>query len=158
MAGAVIADAGPLIALGGIDRLDLLHALFAQVCVPQAVWDECRAGSGMDSQRIAAARDRGWLRVCPPPPIPDGRLGNPALGAGECAAMVLALEMPGSLLLMDDRQARRQAHRLGLRFIGTARVLWLAQQRGFLDSAEAAIRAMAESGYRISPTLLQQMP
>lgn len=157
MAEAVIADAGPLIALGGIDRLNLLHDLFLEVCVPQAVWEECHAGSGLDSRRIAVARDRGWLQPCPSPPIHDRRLDNPALGAGECAAMALALERSDSLLLMDDRLARRQAHRLGLRFIGTARVLWLAQQHGFLDSAEAAIRAMAERGYRISPELLRHM-
>ncbi len=35
-----VADAGPLIRLSWIDRLDLLGALFDQVLVPVAVWNE----------------------------------------------------------------------------------------------------------------------
>jgi predicted nucleic acid-binding protein len=39
----VVSDAGPLIALGRLDLLALLPALFAQVQVPQAVLRECLA-------------------------------------------------------------------------------------------------------------------
>ena len=36
----VVSNAGPLIALGTIGRLDLLKALFEHVFIPQAVYDQ----------------------------------------------------------------------------------------------------------------------
>lgn len=36
----VLSDAGPLIALGKLNRLDLLACLFPEVEIPQAVYDE----------------------------------------------------------------------------------------------------------------------
>ena len=36
----VVSDAGPLIYLGSVGQLALLHALFGRVIVPRQVWDE----------------------------------------------------------------------------------------------------------------------
>jgi predicted nucleic acid-binding protein len=36
----VLCDAGPLMALGKLNRLDLLAGLFGQVQIPRAVYDE----------------------------------------------------------------------------------------------------------------------
>ena len=58
---------------------------------------------------------------------------------------------------MDDRLARREAIRHGLSYIGTARMLHLAEVRSLVHSAEAVVNRMAECGYRISPMLLQQL-
>jgi len=41
---AIISNTGPLIALGGIDRLDILRELFQRVVVPDAVQQEILAG------------------------------------------------------------------------------------------------------------------
>ena len=52
----VVADAGPLIALGRLDRLVLLGGVFEQVQVPRAVLAECLARPELeDAQRIMAA-------------------------------------------------------------------------------------------------------
>ena len=39
----IIADASPLIAFGGIDKLSVLHKLFGQVVIPEVVAAECLA-------------------------------------------------------------------------------------------------------------------
>lgn len=39
----VVADASPLIALCRIGRLDLLHDIFGQLIIPDAVWQEVSA-------------------------------------------------------------------------------------------------------------------
>lgn len=80
-----------------------------------------------------------------------------SLGRGEAEAIQLAEETPQSLLILDDRVARRQALRRGLAFIGTVRLLWLAEQRGVIDDAEVIIQRMIGVGYRISPRILQQL-
>ncbi len=97
----VVADAGPLIALGKLDRLDLLPALFERVMVPHAVLAECLTQPGLpDSVRIGAALTEGWLLAS------DARVEDIAgLGVGERAAIGLARQM-GAALLADDRAAR----------------------------------------------------
>ena len=58
---------------------------------------------------------------------------------------------------MDDRLARREAMRQGVNFIGTARMLHMAETRSLIKSAEVVVQRMAERGYRITPLLLRQL-
>lgn len=155
MAGRVICDAGPLIALACVDRLDLMPRLFGEVWIPPAVRSECLAGAGADRDRIEAALQETWLRVHTPQsectPI------SPSLGAGETEGIYLALEDPGSLLVADDRLARRYALSRGIAIVGTVRLLWIAEQKGLIDDAAQIVQAMAEVGYRISIELLEHV-
>jgi len=148
----VVTDAGPLIALARVDALDLLRELFGRVLIPEAVKTECCAKPGTDADRINTAISQQWLMV-----TPVALLNSPAaqLGAGERQALALAQAHPGSLLLVDDRLARREAARLGLPFIGTVRVLWVAEQQGLIPSAERIVGQMRAHGYRISVELLK---
>jgi predicted nucleic acid-binding protein len=156
MARIVIIDAGPLIALAGTDNLDLLRRLFAGVCLPPAVKTECLEKPGIDTDRIATAIEAGWLEVKPAAEI-SPQLSS-SLGAGEQEAIGLALQDPGSsLLIMDDRLARRQALQLRLNIVGTVRLLDLAENRGLTASAEQVIRSMRDKGYRISLDLLSRI-
>ena len=58
---------------------------------------------------------------------------------------------------MDDRLARREALRRRLNYIGTVRMLHLAESRSLIEDAAVVVRRMAVRGYRISPLLLQQL-
>lgn len=152
MARIVLADAGPLIALARLDAIFLLVKLFGGVVVPSAVHDECPAKETNDSQRIALAVAAGWLRVeMPTMPLPEMPR---SLGEGEQQALSLALAHPLSLLLLDDRLARRQVEKLKLAFMGTVRLLFIAEQRGLIESAERCVEQLRQSGYRISPDFL----
>jgi predicted nucleic acid-binding protein len=148
----VVTDAGPLIAFARVDALDLLRKLFGRVLVPEAVRAECCAKPGTDADRITAAIVQNWLVV-----TPVALVSAPAaqLGKGERQALAFAQSHPSALLLVDDRLARREAARLGLPFIGTVRVLWVAEQRGLIPSAERIVGQMRTNGYRISVELLE---
>jgi hypothetical protein len=50
MARVVIADAGPLIAFAGIDRLGMLRQLFAEVTGSQSAMDECLTKNCLDGE------------------------------------------------------------------------------------------------------------
>lgn len=50
-------------------------------------------------------------------------MGQPALDEDECEALALAEEVGADLLLINDRQGRREAKRRNLRVIGTLGVL-----------------------------------
>ncbi len=156
MARVVIADAGPLIALACIDALDLLRELFDEVIVTGSVRGECLAKPGDDNRRISSAIEDGWLKVATEA-RKEHSLSS-SLGIGESDSIRFALRGPeGSLLIMDDRLARRHALKLGLNIVGTARVLDLAERLGKIDSAERLINEMAECGYRISVELLKKI-
>jgi len=156
MAGIVIADAGPLIAFAVIDGLSILQELFSSVVITDSVKDECLAKPGSDAKRIEAAIETGWLVIesvaDPLPPL------SPSLGGGESDSIRCALQAPGdTLLIVDDRLARRYALKQGLNIVGTVRLLDLAEQRGMIGSAESHIRMMSESGYRVSTDLLRKI-
>jgi len=146
-----------LIALAKVDALFVARRLFARLQIPEAVWSECRGKPGDDSQRIEQAGREGWLRVMRLTPEATRKRFPPSLGRGEVQALQLALETRPSLLIVDDRLARRQALQLGLDYIGTVRMLLLAEQRSLIDDAETVVQQMTANGYRISPRVLQQL-
>lgn len=58
------------------------------------------------------------------------------LGAGEREALVIAVENPDSLVLLDDALARRYARILSISFTGTLGVLLKAKQAGYLSAVK----------------------
>ncbi len=94
-----VADAGPLIALAQIGRLELPHRLFTRVVVPPAV-----------------AREIAPTLPDPPPWIVVRPLSRPlhptiaraALDPGESEALSLALELGAAGIVLDDLRARRE--------------------------------------------------
>lgn len=131
--------------------------LFSRIRIPEAVERECSQKPGDDSRRIEEAVRDGWISVVHVDLERTGLSLSSSLGRGEAEAIQLAGETPQSLLLLDDRVARRQALRRGLAFMGTVRLLWLAEQRRVIDDAEVIIQRMIGAGYRISPRILQQL-
>lgn len=156
MAHIIIADAGPLIAFTKTDNLQILRQLFAQVWIPSSVEKECLAKPGQDTEQITLAIDEGWLVV---KKVSESRIQTPnALGAGEKDSIQLALQsQEPSLLIIDDRLARRHALEYELNIIGTVRLLDIAEKQGHICSAEQIIHNMCNQGYRISSKLLLQI-
>lgn len=150
----VISDAGPLIAFAKVDSLFIPRDLFSRLRIPEAVWSECQEKAGEDSRRIEQAVNEGWVDVVS---TAEALCLPPSLGRGETAVIQLALETENALVIMDDRLARRAAMQHGLNYIGTVRMLYLAEQRSIIENAGLVIQRMTECGYRISPLLLQQL-
>jgi len=156
MARVVIADAGPLIAFAAIDRLGVLRTLFSRIWITASVRSECLAVEALDAQRIAASIRDGWLAV--EAHARGAAPLTPSLGLGESDSIRLALEdREHSLLIMDDRLARRYALRKGLNIVGSVRLLDMAERRGLIQSPKACIREMSDFGYRVSLGLLEQI-
>lgn len=147
----VISDTGPLLALAGIGQLTVLESLFSSVIIPESVWLESQAKTDDTAKLIENAVASGWLSVETLSTLSKFPV---SLGDGEQQAMQLALNLSESLLIMDDRLARREALHRGISFIGTARVAWLAEKQGLVTSAHDLLTAMAEQGYFISTDLL----
>ena len=58
----VVSNAGPLISLSTVKRLDLLRALFGRIAIPQAVYDKVVVhGGGERGSREVAEAD--WIEI-----------------------------------------------------------------------------------------------
>ena len=150
----VIADAGPLIALAKLERLDLLPALFGEVLATQAVVDECSKGSGHDAVLIQEAFRTEGFRCIETPNFQHALSRSLGLGELSCIEFALQQSAESVLLIMDDALARKQALRLKLNIVGTAALLFAAEEKGLIADAESLIESLNKWGYRISPTVV----
>jgi predicted nucleic acid-binding protein len=73
------------------------------------------------------------------------------LGPGESEVLALGVEMPGSLVVLDDGLARRYAHALGLRLTGTLGVLLRAKRGGLLPEIAPILRQLDSLRFRLDP-------
>ena len=139
----VVADAGPLIALGRLDALHLLPKLFSEIHVTATVLAECLARPDfIDAQRIVLAVQSGWLKPCEGQY--EGQKGR--LDPGEASAIARALEIDAGLLI-DDRAAVNYARALGLKVIGTLGVLVLAKRKALIERVAPMINQLQAGGH-----------
>ncbi len=78
------------------------------------------------------------------------------LDGGEAEAITLALEQPGTLLLMDDRHGTVEARKRGLEVVRTLAVLDRAAARGWIDLQEM-FRRLRASTFRSPLRLMARM-
>jgi len=144
---AVISNTSPLQYLYQADALGLLPKLFGEIWVPEAVVGEIQAGHNRNVS-LPDFDTLSWLMVhsvqqrAPLPLVTQ-------LGEGEKEVLALGLEQPGSLLLLDDRNARRHAEALSLQVSGTLGVLLLAKERGYLEAIRPVLDRLDELGFRL---------
>lgn len=131
----IVADTSPLFYLLLIGQIDLLPQLFARVLVPDAVFKELCHSATPEPAREWANALPAWVEVMSVSAIDDAALQS--LGAGERAAITLALALRADLILIDERKGTAVALSKGLDVTGTLGVLRLAARRGLVNLAEA---------------------
>jgi len=97
----IVTNTGPLIALAGVERLDILDALYDDVLVPQPVHDEVLEGRAMSAYENANFLHITTLAM-PPDPILGGMLDQ-----GEAAVIQLARQEHIAQILMMSAKAAR---------------------------------------------------
>jgi predicted nucleic acid-binding protein len=120
----VVSDASPIIALSRIGHLELLHALFGEVIVPERVRQEVLVGPG-GPELLAAAP---WIEVRSVARAELVKRLEQSLDPGEAAAIALAVEIGAGLILIDERLGRAAAVREGLQVTGVVGVLILGRR------------------------------
>jgi len=149
-----VVDASPLIFLAKLDRLDLLKKGADQIIAPPAVVREIGEYPDDASAKIDDAR-QSWLTV---QAVEDRRIVEVLmadLDAGESEVIALAMQLKAERVVLDDLDARRFAHRVGVAPVGTLGLLLAAKLRGELPSLGAEIDRLRQAGFRASPSLSQ---
>lgn len=149
----VIADAGPLIAFTKINQLKILQQLFFKVLITESVKTEVLASQSNDALRIKAAIDQGWLQCVADPELKT--VSSLCLGLGEKTAIEFALQSQEPvLLIMDDLLARKKALRYQLNIVGTAMLIYSAENQQLINNADELIDELRLNNYRISKKII----
>ncbi len=145
----VFCNTSPLQYLYQIKLLHLLPALVERVVVPRAVDEELGVGrrAGIDLPDPKALE---WITIRRPASetVPPWATD---LGPGESEVLMLAIESPDSIVLLDDALARRVAQMLGLRMRGTIGVLLDAKRAGLVPSVAPLLDRLQGLRFRLSP-------
>jgi len=131
----IVANSSPLIALGRLNRLDILEILFGKIHIPNAVYQETVVETALEDQREAISRsiDAGIVIVV------DSTIDYPfkrKLHSGEKDVLNLAIEKKAGAIIIDDTRARKEAKELELKsdILYTTDVLKGAEKRGLITS------------------------
>lgn len=152
----VVVDSSVLISLSAIKQLELLRMRFSEVMIPQAVQEEVVIeGKGQPgSQEVQSSN---WIRVLEVKDRSFVRLLEVELDRGESEAIALACELNADFVLLDEKNARSRAKRVGLRILGTIGILIWAKKTGHIPSLRAQLDALQEQArFRMSPELYEK--
>jgi predicted nucleic acid-binding protein len=149
----VVCNTSPLLYLYQVGQLDLLRDLYGRIRIPPAVEEELRAGA----ERGIEVPDVQVLEWLDTQPLRDSTLLAVVtdLGAGEAEAIALALSDPGSLLILDDKLARRIARLNGVTITGTLGVLVKAKKEGFLPKVFPVIELLRKTTMHLTQALIE---
>ncbi len=152
----LVSNSGPLIALSGIDRLDLLDSLFGKVFIPEEVAQECLAGGAAGSGVASFQKFEGFQVIqLPDPPNP---LLTALLDIGESRAIELALQLQPSILLMDELRGRKVARNIyGIQVVGTGRVLIEAKRANLINAVLPLLAKIRANGYWLSDRITDEI-
>lgn len=136
-----VADTSPISALLRIGQLRLFTGLFDSALIPLEVAAELDDGKHILGE---------WRTLAGAAELSTRAAGNrtlflqlsATLHRGEAAAIALATETPGALLVIDDSDGRTAARRLGLSITGTLGVVLAAKRRGLLPLAAPVIQQL----------------
>ena len=150
----IVSEAGPILSFARSGLLELLRSVVRELIIPTAVHDELWTRGRTKAGTVAISEEE-WIK--------EQRILNRSLVGilprklhlGEREAIVLAQEL-GSALLVDDREARKEAQRLGIAHFGSLRILKEAKERSFIGAVRPALDNLVRSGTYIGGGLYRE--
>nr|WP_275974034.1 DUF3368 domain-containing protein [Argonema galeatum] len=130
--------------------LDLLPTLYGQIIIPQAVESEIATGKllGISLPNIASLP---WITIRQP--LSGAILSIVTeLGMGEREALALTVEIPDSLVILDDALGRRYARLIGVQFTGTLGLLLKGKQVGYMTTIAPILDQLDALRFRLDPS------
>ena len=134
----IISDTSCFIILTNIGELHLLQKLYSKITTtieiatefgePLPEWVEILSVKSKDTQRLLEMQ----------------------IDKGESSAIALALEIPDSLLILDDIKARKVATQLGLSITGTLGIIIKAKLEGIIPSVIPILNKIKQTDFRLS--------
>jgi hypothetical protein len=153
----VVADSTPLIGLAMIGQFDLLHQVFGEVVISQAVYDETvtrgRESGGARHEVLNAS----WITTSSVQERLAVQVLLDELDIGEAETLVLAQELKAALVLMDEKKGRRKLRQLRVPTLGTLGLLLRAKDMGFIPAVRPAIERLRAMTFVMSDRLITEV-
>lgn len=155
----VVSNSSAILNLAIISELEQLKEQYGQIRIAKAVLDELRVEEDLPGCRaIKEAIKSGWLKV---ESVRDRKLVQVLkrdLDGGEAEAIALALELKADLILLDERDARKEAKASGLDVTGVLGVLLRARRTGRLLSLRQAMHDLTHvAGFWVGAKLFSEI-
>jgi len=146
----VVSNTTPIISFLKLGRLDLLHKLYSQICIPTAVYKEIEAGKAKRYYQDLSQLD--WIKIIE---IQEKQAVKffLDLDAGEAEAIVLATELNADLIILDEKLGRFHAKHAGLKVTGTIGMLVKAKAKGFIKELKPLLEELTDKDVWISEKL-----
>jgi predicted nucleic acid-binding protein len=134
----IISDTSCFIILSKIGELDLLQKVYGQIITTPEIAVEF--GETLPE----------WIMIKNVSDKYSQKILELQIDKGESSAIALALEMPKSILILDDYKARKIAKQLGITYTGTIGVIIKAKLNGIIPSIKPIIEKIKQTNFRIS--------
>ena len=141
MPKAIIADTSCIILLDKIGEINLLNKLFGTIITTEEVAQEF--GLPLPA----------WFNILTPHDKNYQSIIENTIDKGEASAIALALELPDSLLIIDDLKGRKFAIQLGIKITGTIGIIIEAKNAGIIAAVKPLLAKIKETNFRISEEL-----
>ena len=146
----VISDTSPIQYLYQLNLLELLPTLYDEIIIPQAVELELDTGKSLGIS-LPNIDSLPWIT------IRESLSGEilplvTELGMGEREALALAIEIPDSLVILDDALGRRYARLLRVQFTGTLGILLKGKQVGYMKTIAPILDRLDALRFRLDPS------
>ena len=143
----VVCNTSPFQHLHQLGELHLLPSIYGRISIPQAVADEILTGKsgGIDLPELLAL---DWIQVQQVQMDLEPQPRN--IDRGEAEVIALALQIPQSLVILDDLAARKHAQLLGLAVTGTLGILVKAKAVGLIERLGPKLERLEKLGFRVS--------
>jgi len=149
----VVCNTSPIINLAAINQLGLLHELYDEIIIPQAVYHEITViGAGQPGAN--EVRKSYWIKTKEVNSKTLVKALKMELDDGEAEAIALSVELNADLLLIDEKIARSVASRFDLIYTGLLGLLIEAKSKGIIQKLKPVVDELKEkAGFWISAKL-----
>ena len=144
MLKTIIADTSCFIVLTNIGEIDLLQKVYGNITTTIEVVTEY--GDILPD----------WVEIKKASDSYRQQLLEMQVDKGEASALALALEIPGSTIILDDYRARKVAQKLRLNYTGTIGVIIKAKNKEIIPSIKPLLAKIKQTDFRLTEELEQQ--
>jgi uncharacterized protein len=149
----IISNTSPISNLAKVGQLNLMQQIYGKILIPCAVHEELldeRAGETV----ITAVQSASWLEI---QSVQNQEMVGglrSRVNAGEAEAIVLAIEVKATRLIIDERLGRQAAKDLRIKVIGVLGILLLAKRQRLVVAVKPTMDSLInQANFRISSQL-----
>lgn len=153
----IVSNTSPLTNLAAIGSFELLRGLFGEIFIAEGVWTELNAGGHAypGSREVSEA---SWVHIQKVNNRPLIATLQRDLDLGEAETLALALDVEADLVLLDEREGRRVAARLGFETMGILGILHSSKRKGLIGNLQEPMDALRrKAGFYIGDGLYHRL-